>query len=108
MSKRTFLMSADWRKIAVAITDQLEERRQAEHEAQDFASIQYERGWVDALRSVIALPEQLLKDEGHEENREETNEDDEKSQEEKAQGIVSLVPKSTRTMPPRRSEFFRG
>jgi len=100
MSKHSFLASPEWRKIEHLLVEQIEEHREAALMATGFDDKEYERGWVDSLRSFMALPEAVLKEEGDEENGQETYENEEKEQEEK--GVISLATR------PRRTEFFRG
>ena len=111
MSRRTFTSAPDWLRLVVAIEKAIEMHREEALTAGNFESKEYERGWVDALRSMIDLPDQILsKEDGHEEDGQKANEnevekEDDAAQEEK--GVIPLVP-NRKSHTPRRTEFFRG
>lgn len=101
MSKRSFVNSDGWQKIYNAVTEQVEARREAALTATDFASKEYERGWVDSLRAILLLPEELLVDE--ESNEKESQENEVQAEvNEKEEGVIRIAGRR-----PRRTGFFR-
>lgn len=73
MSRAGFLTLHDWKLLRDEIEKAIEYHREACIEATGpnadlaFGVKEYERGWYDALRDVLAMPERILKEEGGEE-----------------------------------------
>ena len=63
MSRTFFKSLGDWNRLREGIEEQLEARRESAIAAPDFASKEYDRGWYNALQWVLALPDEILKDE---------------------------------------------
>lgn len=68
MSRSYFLASADWQELKAKIeeirADRLSSALGSSGPTADlaYASMQYERGWYDALGMVLDLPNEILKD----------------------------------------------
>ena len=68
MSRSFFTALPDWTKLKTWLEEQMIAHRDAALETSAptadlaFAAREYERGWYDALRSVLELPDLLLKD----------------------------------------------
>jgi hypothetical protein len=86
VSKSYFLQLPDWLQLREAIEDQKKERLSAALEASAptadlaYAAREYERGWFNALEWILALPDEILKDDGQ---------DDKSEEEPKVEGIRS-------------------
>jgi hypothetical protein len=64
MSLDSFITSPEWQKISTEISSRIEGiKDQAFSEAKDFAEFRYSVGFVDALRSILILPNYLFKTE---------------------------------------------
>lgn len=92
MSRTFFTSLPDWGKLREEIEKQRDLHRDAALETTGptadmaFAAREYERGWYDALRSVLELPKEILKDESDPEDKAEPEKGSE------AEGAKRLTP----------------
>ena len=92
MSRQWFLALPDWARLRESIEEQIQVQTEQALEAYapdaalTLARREYARGWRDALRAVLELPNSILQDGEHEEGQKAPHE--ESAQEVKGQRVV--------------------